>query len=408
MNYKLQIDRSAKLWNLLANLSSKKELITYKKASEVLDIHHRTIKWPLHFIQEYCKKNYLPPLTILIIDRIGNRGKGFIYTNNLPKLELDVFQYDWSSLSNPFENKKPISNKYIKKYYKNNNTVENVILHTTNIPSLLFEKKQAIKELPDQYITLISNKYNSEIYRDFDIIKEFFITFPNWKKNPIQRIDVVNLFKQKKYYLGFIAAMLWGGINASRPKRIKKDIIDGIEPFETIDLFRLLKINRNKVENIIMKVEEMLISGDVKTCFEYLSGDGKMNGIDYPYFTKLMFFLGEANPKIEKKPLILDKWTTNAYLALLINSNQFQKIKRFFTGSIDIEKKLVRVRNKKSDLYDSYVLDMSQWAQEIEVKPSKLEEYIFGISLKQDSTNYNNRVIFWNIIETAKFDLIMK
>jgi len=78
---------------------------------------------------------------------------------------------------------------------------------------------------------------------EFEIIRKFFKTFPDLKKKSIQRADVSELFRKKQYYLGFITAMIWGGINASRPK--KKD------DFETIHFYTLLKQDEKKITTII-------------------------------------------------------------------------------------------------------------------------------------------------------------
>ena len=297
----------------------------------------------------------------MVIDRNGNRGQGFIQQGDSTILESNVLSFNWTSISNPFSGKTIIKKEdciLSKKIAKTDNTIENeVLLQTLDLPSYLFSNKERIIIQQDQYINLASEKYNNVEYKKFEIINDFFRTFPNWKKNPIQRNDVINLFKEDKMYLGFISAMIWGGINSSRPKEQGK--------FETIDFYRLLKMNRVKIEEIINKVEIFLIQDKIKECFKYLKKDGKINGIDYPYFTKLMYFLGQSNIKIKTKPLIFDKWTSNAYLALLINSNNHKKIINFYTGRVDKTHKLVGIKNNIQDVYESYVIDMKKWSNQI-------------------------------------------
>ena len=263
------------------------------------------------------------------------------------------------------------------------------------LPKYLIENRNKIIEAPDQYINLINKNYSKDYYLDFDIMKEFHKRFPNLKKVPIQRDDVSKLFKNKEYYLGFISAMIWGGINASRPKETAK--------FETIDFYKLLKQDPKLVIAIIKQVENLLIKGKIKECFEFLQSDeGKLHGVGYPYFTKLMYFISHQNSMIKTKPLIFDKWTSNAYFALLINSNQNEKINTFFTKSVDPEYKTVGLRSNKSTTYQNYILDMEKWAKMIDVTPSKLEEYIFGVSLKIEKSKNNPRNQLWDIIINYK------
>jgi hypothetical protein len=130
-----------------------------------------------------------------------------------------------------------------------------------------------------------------------------------------------------------------------------------------------------------------------------LSDKGKLQGVGYAYFTKLMYFLGHHNPHVITKPLIFDKWTSNAYLALLINSNQSEKVNRFYTKTIDPKYKTVGLTSKQlSSAYDNYIKDMNLWSEEIGVTSSKLEEFIFGISLRKNNTKSNPRNQLWKII----------
>ena len=57
----------------------------------------------------------------------------------------------------------------------------------------------------------------------------------------------------------------------------------------------------------------------------------KIPGVGYRYFTKIFFFLGEANPAIATKPLIFDRWTQNAFFSLLLQSYP-SETKDFFRG----------------------------------------------------------------------------
>jgi hypothetical protein len=112
--------------------------------------------------------------------------------------------------------------------------------------------------------------------------------------------------------------------------------------------------------------------------------------------------MGHNYSKIKLKPLIFDKWTSNAYLALLINSNQYDKIKRYYTGRINEKEHSVSIRSNKSELYLSYITDMDIWAKKLGVSSSKLEEYIFGVSRKENKSNSNPRIQLWKMIANNK------
>lgn len=393
MNQQLQFVRAALAWDLIIKNSKNLNPLTYKELGGLLGIHHRVVRYPLDLIQKYCLKHGFPPLSILVVNQKGEIGQGFIQKGDLIHLKLDVIKFNWDKLENPFKGKLVIKKKFLRNLIDLNDKEilkSDLALQTADLPSYLFYNRLRIANQPDQFINLTSEKYNHKEYKSFEIITEFFKTFPEWKSNPIQRGDVIKLFKKDKKYLGFVAAMIWGGINASRPKESGN--------FETIDLYRLLSEKRSRIEEVIQNVENYLINDEVKECFQYLSNDGKIDGIGYPYFTKLMYFVGQANNEIKVKPLIFDKWTSNAYLAILINSNDFKKVNDFYTGRIDYENKLVGIRSQVSNVYFNYVTDMDKWAFQIGITPSKLEEFIFGTSLKINKTEYNPRNELWNII----------
>jgi hypothetical protein len=230
-----------------------------------------------------------------------------------------------------------------------------IIKHSKNLPYDCIVPEYLIKNInriitsPPQNINLITSKYSNTKFMEFEIIRKFFKTFPDLKKKSIQRSDVSELFRKKQYYLGFITAMIWGGINASRPK--KKD------DFETIGFYTLLKQDENKITTIIHHVKSLLVKEEHLNCFNYLNKEGKIKGVGHAYFTKLMYFIGYIDKRIKLKPLIFDKWTSNAYLALLINSNQLDKVKQFYTGKIDNKNKIVSLRSNTALTYENYIKD---------------------------------------------------
>jgi len=275
--------------------------------------------------------------------------------------------------------------------YPKNTPKKPIETNDKELPEYLIKNKNKILTAPYQNINLITSKYSNEMFLDFEVMRKFFKTFPNLKNKSIQRKDVSELFRKKQYYLGFITAMIWGGINASRPK--KKD------DFETIDFYRLLTQDEKKITTIIHHVKSLLVKEEIFNCFNYLYKEGKINGVGHAYFTKLMYFIGYVDKRIKLKPLIFDKWTSNAYLALLINSNQFDKVSKFYSGKIDNKNQSVSLRSNIALTYENYIKDMNCWALKLGVSASRLEEFVFGVSLKENKKFDNPRKELWRIID---------
>ena len=99
-----QHQRAAKAWEVLIKVAEKKDFIRYKELGDKIGIHHRTVRFVLAIIQDYCLEYKLPPLTILIGDENGMPGKGFTAwdRDNISQGKKEVYNYNWSSIQNPF------------------------------------------------------------------------------------------------------------------------------------------------------------------------------------------------------------------------------------------------------------------------------------------------------------------
>ena len=168
----------------------------------------------LEFIDRYKSSQYTHPKWIKCPNRVAS---GYL---------VAVIKYFGDDDAEILVEQNEKTNKPIIKHSKN-------LPYDCELPEYLIKNRNKIITAPAQNINLITSKYSNNKFLEFEIIRKFFKTFPDLKKKSIQRADVSELFRKKQYYLGFITAMIWGGINASRPK--KKD------DFETIDFYRLLK-----------------------------------------------------------------------------------------------------------------------------------------------------------------------
>jgi hypothetical protein len=104
MDEELQKSRAAGVWDALTTVASEKSTITYEDLAKILSVHHRTLKYPLEIIKNYCLKNELPALTTLVVGKkTGKPGAG----NGIPEVQLEneeskVFSFEWAELENPF------------------------------------------------------------------------------------------------------------------------------------------------------------------------------------------------------------------------------------------------------------------------------------------------------------------
>ena len=100
-----QSERAGRAWPILAEVAQNRGLVTYGELGRRLNIHHRTVRFVLSEIQDYCLAEKLPPITILVVDqKEGKPGAGFIawdVNDTAQGLEL-VYGYPWGQVTNPF------------------------------------------------------------------------------------------------------------------------------------------------------------------------------------------------------------------------------------------------------------------------------------------------------------------
>lgn len=99
-----QLERAYRTWPILIQVAKDKDKITYGQLAQLLNIHHRAVRFALSIIQDYCIEEKLPPLTILVVNKSEKPGAGFIACD-LKDFETElsrVWRYDWKSQENPF------------------------------------------------------------------------------------------------------------------------------------------------------------------------------------------------------------------------------------------------------------------------------------------------------------------
>jgi len=254
-----------------------------------------------------------------------------------------------------------------------------------SLPQYLQDNREKILIAQDQQIALWTNSY--EKYRTYDVVESIYRKFPD---RNMQRNDVVQLLRED-HYTGFVAAMMWGGINATRPARN-----GGACPFE-----RLLNHPEENVISAIEYAAEQIKIGNLRELFQsFENGAHKLPGVGPAYFTKLFFFLGELVDDLKLKPLVFDKWMANAHCALLIQSLPPNKRNQLPYKRISLTNKYTVIvpNGDEGAFYNRYLNDMKVWAEELLVPVAKLEEFLFGKSLKSNGQANNPRLELWKII----------
>lgn len=258
-----------------------------------------------------------------------------------------------------------------------------------SLPPYLESNLNRIVNLPNQQIALWNTSYDS-YKEDYEVVKVIYDHFP---QRNLQRKGVIELFKED-HYTGFIGAMMWGGINGTRPQRG-----GGGTNFK-----RLLDFDRAKVEKAIVFAREAIKRGNIEELFSRFNGNNTFSlpGVGPAYFTKLFFFLGELD-EVDVRPLIFDKWTSNAHCALLISAEcenlPYIRVNRYVQRCVAWPAGMGLAM-----LYKNYVSNMNSWTDELNSKfnvnltPAKLEEFVFGSSLRTNNVPTNPRLELWEII----------
>lgn len=266
------------------------------------------------------------------------------------------------------------------------------------LPKYLEENRDRIRNNPPQKIPKWNKQYQHKSFEAFSVMRQLQERFPN---RIIQRPDIVELFsKEETLYLGLVGGMVWGSINATRPR------IKGGDRTHT-NFYRLLNTPEEFARNTITHVSKHLLRGDVITPFlDMKQGKYRINGLGPAYFTKLFFFLGQADDTIYPKPLIFDKWTSNAYYALMVQHDPGRVTKCFSGvnnshGNSSPGSVKWPTGTKLANLYCCFVNNFNSWAEKIGVSAAALEEFLFGWDLRLRRNENNPRVELWNIVRNG-------
>lgn len=97
-------ERAANVFVALVATASHRQTITYERLAEAVDSHPRALRFPLGYVQKYCKARRLPPLTALCVSKhSGLPGEGMTESSALTAAEdrEKVFAHTWLQDSIP-------------------------------------------------------------------------------------------------------------------------------------------------------------------------------------------------------------------------------------------------------------------------------------------------------------------
>jgi hypothetical protein len=102
-------ERAVQFWSILALAARNRQILSYDIVSKLSGVPRPGLGQLLEPIQSYCLLKKLPPLTILVVkEDSGLPGTGFIAAQDIPKKQMEVFDFDWlkhgAPSSEDFEN----------------------------------------------------------------------------------------------------------------------------------------------------------------------------------------------------------------------------------------------------------------------------------------------------------------
>ena len=222
-------------------------------------------------------------------------------------------------------------------------------------------------------------RYQTTSVMDFQEFRQVYEDLPE----PLSRQMVVDIFKTKDPYYSFIAAMVWGGINASRPMSGHPG------DYSTTDFYSALKMGRKEIEDRLKLVQRKIEANDNSYPMSIWDKDTAIKGVGESFYTKIFYFLGQTtNNTSERIPLIYDRWGRYMHASLLLDQSK-ERFFEFYTPKF----------NSRRDFdvrYLDYLSVMKDASENLGLSDSgQLESFLFGTSLQIKSNRTDSNPRFW-------------
>jgi hypothetical protein len=88
--------RAAQIWPILVLCATRRQTLTYDTLGRLIGVPRQGLGQLLEPIQSYCIVSGLHPLSSLVVgDKTGTPGEGFIAAAHVPAAQAHVFNFDW-------------------------------------------------------------------------------------------------------------------------------------------------------------------------------------------------------------------------------------------------------------------------------------------------------------------------
>ncbi|MUJ20603.1 hypothetical protein [Aliivibrio fischeri] len=94
-------ERAAQIWPLLSFAAKNRQILTYGIVGDLIGVPRFALAQLLEPIQSYCLLNKLPALTVLVVNKSGEPGVGFIASEDIPLAQHEVFEFPWLDTKTP-------------------------------------------------------------------------------------------------------------------------------------------------------------------------------------------------------------------------------------------------------------------------------------------------------------------
>ncbi len=88
--------RAMQIWQILISAAHNRQILTYTIVADLIGMGSGTLAQTLDMIMRYCKRNNLPSLTSLVVNKnTGQPGEGLTTLVELNRDRERVFEYNW-------------------------------------------------------------------------------------------------------------------------------------------------------------------------------------------------------------------------------------------------------------------------------------------------------------------------
>jgi hypothetical protein len=95
-------ERAAQIWPVLTLCAANRQVLTYDLLSKLVGVPRQGLGQLLEPVQSWCIKYDNPALTSLVVsDKSGLPGEGFIGAADVPAEQASVFRFPWLESSPP-------------------------------------------------------------------------------------------------------------------------------------------------------------------------------------------------------------------------------------------------------------------------------------------------------------------